>query len=118
MLQVWNPQLSERCLLDTLVELLDLPDHLSPRSFAKYHIPAPEKEHPALPEAWRTKLDEVAQEVGGRAKCYAYAHSYRPEAQWKRMVAVVRDSQVDGMWVQRYGYLTDSKFEILGKMWR
>jgi hypothetical protein len=117
-LQEWNPSLPERYLLDALIEILGLPDKNSPRSFAQYHIPAPDEAHPALPEAWRAKLDEVADEVGGRAKCYAYAHSYRPEAQWKRMIALVRDSRVDGMWVQRYGYLTDSKLDILAGMWR
>jgi len=118
----WNPALSERQLLDALVACLDLPDAVSPRSFASYHIPAPEDDHPATPESWRAKLDEVVDQVGagsgGRCRCYAYAHSYRSEAQWKRMVAVVRDSRVDGMWVQRYEYMNDDKLAALKGMWR
>jgi hypothetical protein len=57
-------------------------------------------------------------QVGGRCRCYAYAHSYRSEAQWKRMIAVVRDSRVDGMWVQRYEYMNDNKLAALKGMWR
>ena len=117
-LQGWNPQLPETQLLDTLVALLDLPDDISPRTFACYHIPAPEEPHPALPRSWRDKLDEVVDQVQGKTRCYAYAHSYRPLEQWKRMVAVVRDSRVDGMWVTRYGYMTDAKLAVLADMWR
>ncbi len=117
-LLAWNPDLPERQVLDTLVECLDLPDDLSPRSLAQYHIPAPQADHPARPESWRTKIDEVLAEVGGRTPVYAFAHSYRSDAQWKRMVAVLRDSPADGMWVQRYDYLSDTKLDILRQMWR
>jgi len=34
------------------------------------------------------------------------------------MIAVVRDSRVDGMWVQRYEYMTDEKLAVLKGMWR
>jgi len=114
----WNPNLPERLVLDTLVECLDLQDDLSPRSMAQYHIPAPAEDHPAKPETWRTKIDEVVADVGGRAPVYAYSHSYRSEAQWKRVVAVLRDSPADGMWVQRYDYLSDTKLDILRTMWQ
>ena len=97
---------------------LDLPDDVSPRSFARYQIPAPDEHHPARPESWRAKIDEVADQVAGRTACYAFGHAYRPEAQWKRMIAVIRDSHADGMWVQRYGYLSDSKLDALRDMWR
>ena len=116
-LMAWNPGLSERHLLDTLVACLDLPDAIPVRSFSDYHIPAPNEDHPATPSSWREKLDEVVAQVGGRTACHAYAHSYRSEAQWTRMIAVIRDSRADGMWVQRYGYLSDSKFAALAHMW-
>jgi hypothetical protein len=34
------------------------------------------------------------------------------------MIAVVRDSRADGMWVQRYEYMTDEKLAALKGMWR
>jgi hypothetical protein len=117
-LLAWNPTLSERQVLDTLVEVFDLPDHNAPRSFAQYHIPAPEEDHPATPDSWRIKIDEVVDQVGGRVPCHILAHSYRSEAQWKRMIAVCRDSRAEGMWVQRYDYLSDAKLEALRGMWR
>jgi hypothetical protein len=114
----WNPERSESEILDALVHWMNLPDNLEHRSFAHYHIPAPTEPHPARLEAYRARLDEVADQVGGQAHCYPFAHAYLPEAQWKRMVALIRDSRVDGMWVQMYGYLSDRKLEILRQMWR
>ena len=50
------------------------------------------------------------------------AHGYRPADQWKRKVATLRDCAsdglIDGIWVQRYCYLTDEKLAILGDIWR
>lgn len=117
-LLAWNPHLSETEVLDSLVEWMNLPDDLERRSFANYHIPAPTEPHPARLEAYRARLDEVVDQVGGNAFCYPFAHAYLPEPQWKRMVALIRDSRVDGMWVQMYGYLSDPKLEILRDMWR
>jgi hypothetical protein len=117
-LLAWNPHLSETEVLDALVEWMNLPDDFERRSFANYHIPAPAEVHPAKLETYRVRLDEVVDQVSGRASCYPFAHAYLPESQWKRMVALIRDSRVDGMWVQMYGYLSDRKLEILREMWR
>jgi hypothetical protein len=114
----WNPDLAESEILDTLVEWMNLPDEFERRSFANYHIPAPTEPHPAKVEAYRIRLDEVADQVCGRALCYPFAHAYLPEPQWKRMIAMIRDSRVDGMWVQMYGYLSDQKLQILSELWR
>lgn len=114
----WNPSLSESGILDALVEWMNLPDDFAHRSFANYHIPAPTESHPARLEVYRTRLDEVADQVSGKSRCFPFAHAYLPEPQWKRMVALLRDSRVDGMWVQMYGYLSDRKLEILREMWQ
>ena len=113
----WNPELSESLVLDALVDWMNLHDDLEQRSFAHYHIPAPEELHPARLEVYRTRVDEVVAQVAGKARCRPFAHAYLPESQWKRMVALLRDSQVDGMWVQMYGYLSDRKLGILRDMW-
>ncbi len=34
------------------------------------------------------------------------------------MIALIRDSRADGMWVQMYAYSSDRKLEILREMWR
>lgn len=114
----WNPALGESALLDTITAWLNLPDDVAGRSFADYHIPAPEERHPVRMTAYRPRLDETVAQVDGKARCYPITHPYLPDAQWKRMVAVVRDSGVDGMWVNFYSYLTESKMEALRQLWQ
>jgi hypothetical protein len=116
-LKMWNPHLSESELLNALVEWMNLPDDIEVRSFSHYHIPAPEERHPARIEAYQSRLAEVADQVQGRALCYPISHPYLPEPQWQEMVATVRDSRVDGMWVNMYGYLSDTKLAILKQAW-
>lgn len=116
-LLAWNPSLSETQLLDALVEWMHLPDDLQARSFADYHIPAPDELHLARLEAYQTRLDEVVDQVGGGAPVYPFAHAYLPEPQWEQMAAMIRASRADGMWVQMYGYLSDRKLEILRQTW-
>ena len=117
-LLAWNPNLAEAETLDSLVAWMHLVDNFEQRSFARYHIPAPDEPHPARLEVYRTRLDEVVAQVNDGARVYPFAHAYLPEPQWKRMVALIRDSQADGMWVQMYGYLSDKKLQILNEMWR
>ena len=113
----WNPNLTESEILDALVEWMNLPDDFEHRSFVNYHIPAPTESHPAKIESYRSRVDEVVDQVGGRAYCYPIAHAYLPESQWKQMLALIRDSRADGMWVHMYGYLSDRKLQILKEIW-
>ncbi|MEJ2600638.1 MAG: hypothetical protein P8Z00_20065 [Anaerolineales bacterium] len=116
-LQAWNPELAESDLLEVLLAWMNLPDDLEPRSFDRYHIPAPEAEHPANLESYRNRLEELVDQVIGQAPCYPIAHPYLPDHQWAQMVAIFRESRVDGMWVNMYGYLSDSKLAILREIW-
>lgn len=116
-IQGWNPELSESQILDALIVWMNLPDNIERRSFANYHIPAPADEHPTRLEAYQDRLDEVIDQVNGKALCYPISHSYLPESQWKRMLTLIRDSRVDGMWINMYGYLSDDKLSILKQIW-
>lgn len=113
----WNPALDESQILDVVNAWLNLPDDIAQRSFAHYHIPAPDERHPARLASYRKRLDEIVDQVAGRTSCYPVAHPYMPDAQWKRMLALIRDSAVDGMWVNFYSYLTSTKLEALRQVW-
>ena len=117
-LQSWNPELGEGELLDALVEWMNLPDDNAPRSFSQYHIPAPGEPHPAKMAAYRDRIDEVVDLVDGRAPCCPIAHAYLPEPQWREMMATVRESRADGVWVHMYGYLSGAKMDIVREEWR
>ena len=40
-------------------------------------------------------------------------HGYGPDDDFQRRVKVVADSQAEGVWVNRYGYLGDPKLESI-----
>ena len=62
-------------------------------------------------------MDEVVRQVGDRVSVTPLAHGYVPLEQWKQTVAVVRDTAADGMWAQRYCYLSDAKISALAEIW-
>jgi hypothetical protein len=113
----WNPALSEQDVLDAVVAWLNLEDGVEQRSFSSYQIPAPGVSHPARLEGYRQRIDEVIDQVDGRAACYPIAHPYVPVQQWRQMVALIRDSRADGMWVNFYSYLSDAHMEVLRQTW-
>lgn len=82
-----------------------------------YHIPGRTERHPARIDVYRERIDEVVDQVNGRVPCYPISNPCTPEDQWRQMVALVRDSTADGMWVNMYGYLSEPKCDILRRMW-
>lgn len=113
----WNPDLPESIVLDALVTWMNLPDDIDHRSFFHYQIPAPDQRHTAHLDVYRSRVDEVIAQVGDQSLVYPFAHAYLPDAQWKHIIAILRDSSVDGIWVQMYGYLSNHKMNILKQMW-
>ena len=117
-LKAWNPNLGESAILTAIKTWFNLADDIAHPTFANYHIPGPDENHPVHPETFRERIDEVVSQVNGQTPVIPLAHGYRPLAQWKRKVAIVRDSPAHGMWVQRYCYLSDDKLRALGQLWR
>jgi len=64
------------------------------------------------------KLDQAVALAGDGAPCQAYLHSYRPAEEFARVLAAAAASTARGCWVQRYGYLSDEKLDILRAAWR
>ena len=86
-------------------------------AFADYYIPAATDKHPVRFETFADRVDEVVRQVDGKSSVMPLAHGYVPLEQWKRTVAIVRDTAADGMWVQRYCYLSDEKISALAGIW-
>lgn len=117
-LQRWNPGLSETAILDALVAWLDLPDEFTDRHFALYGIPAEDEPHPVGIAAYARRVEEVLRVAGGRCAVQPFAHCHMPDAMWREKVRMLSSAAVDGMWIQMYGYLSDSKLQILRGEWR
>jgi hypothetical protein len=116
-LKSWNPDLGESAILEAIKTWFNLPDNIKSPTFENYHIPRATENHPVHFETLAHRVDEVVRQVGERVPVTPLAHGYVPLEQWKQTVTVVRDTAADGMWVQRYCYLSDEKISALAEIW-
>lgn len=113
-----NPGLDERLLVRALVHLLDLDDGDGADTIAAYGYPEPDQPHPIPTAAQVRKLDQVLLAAGDKAHIYALVHGYGPPDDFRRRLQLVADSPVHGVWINRYGYLSDEKLDIIRAVWR
>jgi hypothetical protein len=113
-----NPSLNETLLVRALVHWLDLDDGHGGTTLADYGYPEPDEPHPIPTAAQVRKLDQVMTITRGQAKIYALVHGYGPLDDFRRRLQLVADSPVDGVWINRYGYLSDAKLDAIGDIWR
>ena len=116
-LKNWNPNLAITSVLQAIKSWFNLPDSIDHPTWSDYHIPAPNDRHPVWFRTFNDRINEVASQVSGRATVIPLAHGYVPLDQWKRTISIIRDSKADGMWVQRYCYLSDEKILALANIW-
>ncbi len=118
-LLTWNPTLGEDATLRAVTAALDLPapHERGPLRLDDFHMPAPDESHPITPEALTRKLNQAVALAGAGAPCQAYVHSYRPANEFAEALAAAQASTAQGCWVQRYGYLSDEKLDLLRAAW-
>jgi hypothetical protein len=81
------------------------------------HYPEPDEPHPVGAEAQSAKVFK-AQAEAGACPVYPFAHSYGPLEDFAARAAVAWDAGRHGIWVNRYGYLSDEKLDRLGEIRR
>lgn len=102
-----NPRLEERKLVRWLARSLDICE--SPlASLEDYRYPAPDEPHPVSADAQRRKIDQ-AKSAAGSMPVHVLAHGYGPVDDVAARFHVAWTSAADGIWVNRYGYLSDAK---------
>lgn len=106
-----NPGLSESLLVRTLVQWFDIADDQGLPRLADYHYPGPEEAHPVGPVAQARKL-AMAQREAGDVPVYALAHGYGPADDFRNRLRVAWEGS-RGVWINRYGYLSDEKLDII-----
>lgn len=56
------------------------------------------------------KIAQVKTAASAKTKIYALVHGYGPLDDFHRQLQLVVDSAADGVWINRYGYLSDRSF--------
>ncbi len=114
-----NTGLDERLLTRALVSLMDLADSTSNiESLDQYHYPQPDEPHPIADEPQRRKIYQVRSALrnAGSTRLIALVHGYGPVDDFSRRFQIIAHSNVDGLWINRYGYLSDAKLNALAAL--
>lgn len=112
-----NPGLDETLVVRAIVHLLDLDDGGGKSRIADYGYPEPDEPHPIPTSTQVRKLNQVMDATRGQTKVYALVHGYGPLDDFRRRLQLVADSPVDGVWINRYGYLSDEKLDAIREIW-
>lgn len=113
-----NPGLDEELLVRALVHLLDLSDGGALPRLADYDYPDPDSPHPIPDGPQVRKIAQARAAAGGKAPVYALVHAYGPLEDYRRRLRLAWDSPADGVWINRYGYLSDAKLRCTGEVCR
>lgn len=117
-LRAWNPDLDEELLVKAILSAFDLqPAFDDRRLLMDFGMPTPTQPHPLSAGDIRRKVEQVTREVAGHAQVEAYVHGYQPVETFNELIGAMEDTPMDGVWVQRYGYLSDEKLEVLKSHW-
>ncbi len=114
-LQAANPGISELLLVRALVTLLGIEDGEGSPHLADYRYPAPDEPHPGGDLAQASKIAQ-AQAAAGECPVYTLAHGYGPADDFQRRFEVAWNASPHGVWLNRYGYLSDEKLKIVGSL--
>ncbi len=110
-----NLGLNETLLVRALLRVFDIVDNDGLHHLADYSYPEPDTPHPVGLGAQRRKIEQ-ARLAAGEMPIYALAHGYGPEEDFRRRLLVVHEAASRRVWVNRYGYLTDRKLDIIGEV--
>lgn len=110
-----NPGIAESDLVRALVRWMDIADGDGSASLAAYAYPEPETPHPVGAEAQARKIREAQREAGD-VPVYALAHGYGPLEDFKNRLRIAWQASPHGVWINRYGYLSDEKLEAIGEV--
>ena len=111
-LRAANPGVSDTALVRALVALLDIADDAGLPHLDDYRYPGPNEPHPIGTEAQRRKIVQ-AQAEAGDCPIHVLAHGYGPADDFRRRIRTAISASRHGFWINRYGYLSDKKLDIL-----
>ena len=110
-----NPKLDERLLVKALSSVLELTDGLQGELLADHKYPEPDQPHPAGAVVQMNKIRQ-AQAEAGDTPVIAFVHGYGPVDDFVKRLRIGWQASRHGVWINRYGYLSNEKIAELGKL--
>ncbi len=109
-----NPAIAKRPELPrALAALFDIVDGRGPDGLEAWSYPEPDDAHPVGAEAQARKI-ALARSAAGERPIIALAHGYGPVDDFERRFRIAWAATGQRAWVNRYGYLADSKLDAIG----
>ena len=102
---------------DGKAHLFDLGDRITADRISDFGYPEPYEPHPIPNDCQARKIAQVCAETNGRLLVTPLMHGYGPHDDFVRRFRVVAESPADGVWINRYGYLSDQKLDAVGQIW-
>ena len=112
-----NPDLDESLVVKALAHMFDLGDVITADRISDFGYPEPHEPHPIPNDCQSRKITQVCAETNGRILVTPLMHGYGPHDDFVRRFRVVAESPADGVWINRYGYLSDQKLDAVGQIW-
>jgi hypothetical protein len=112
-----NRNVTESKLVAALLAWFDMTDGPSSLRLADYAYPETDEPHPAGLAAQARKIAQ-AQAEAGQTPILALAHGYGSAADFRRRLETAWRASSHGIWINRYGYLSDEKLAIIGEVCR
>lgn len=85
----------------------------------RYRYPEPDEEHPIPIDVQRRKLRRVRQQLSGPSTALVpLVHGYGPTEDFSRRFEIIAAADVHGVWINRYGYLSDAKLSAIERIWK
>jgi hypothetical protein len=112
-----NRGLSEKVVVEALVRWFDLADDAGGTRLADYGYPEPHVAHPVGTRVQVKKIEQ-AQAEAGTTPVYPLVHGYGPPADFRRRLQLAWQASPHGLWINRYGYLSDEKMKLVADVCR
>ena len=109
-----NPDVAPERIVQSLLSILDFMDSPCSHNAQDYAYPSPSEPYGVSDEAQRRKI-EMARQAAPETIVRALVHGYGPAADFRQRLAVGLESSSDGIWINRYGYLSDEKLAIVSE---
>jgi hypothetical protein len=110
-----NSDVSEAVLLMGIFKILDVLDGAAPTQIKDVRYPEPDEPHMAGIQAQARKILET-RKLAGDTPIHAFSHAYGPMDDYRARMKVAWEASGHRMVVNRYGYLSDEKLDVLGEI--